>query len=332
MKYVPHVLCLLAGAALGGFAAYRSPAPAPAAPDAWVARIGSEYLTPEMLQQEMRRRGGLQPGQFHDVAQKRALLDDMLLHRALVDAARADGLDRQPETRRSIEQLLTSQYLQDTLRKQQGEVKVDAREVAAFYAERAAEYTVPARRRVAMLRVAVMPGADEAVWAKAEARAAEALAKARALAPETPDFGLLAREYSEDVSSRYRGGVIGWLTEGRREGYRHDARMLEAAFALQQPGEFSAPVRGADGVYVARLVERQDAAPRRLEELEAGLRQRLLQERYAALERRFRDEVLAKAPIEVDEDALAAVAPLSPPARTEPPAPPAMPGNEEAAP
>lgn len=330
MKYTAHALCLLAGIG-GGWALSRYDAAPAVTPDAtpadWVARIGGDYLTPAMVEEEMRRRGGMRPGLFQDDDQKRALLDDMLLHRALVAAARDAGIEAQPETRRSIEQLLTSQYLQATLRKTQGAVNVSEAEVKTYFDKHAADFAVPARRRVAMLRFEVAPDATEETWEAAEKRAAEALAKARKLDKATLHFGTVAREFSEDVGSRYRGGVIGWLTDGRTDGYRWDRALLDAAYALDTPGDFSGVLRGKDGVYVARLVETQPEQQRSFEQLRAGLEQRLMQERLGQVEKAFREQTLAAAPIEVNESRLAAIQPPGPPASDAPPTPPAMPAD-----
>jgi hypothetical protein len=328
------LLGLLAGIAIGLLIAHfsRPVQTAEVKPADWVARVGEQYITPDMVRAELLRRGGMQPGQFQTDEQKRALLDDMLLHLALVDAARRAGLDQQPETRRSIEQLLTSQYIADTLRQQQNQVSISDDEVQAWFDQHSDSYSLRARRRVAMLRIAVPASADAATWSAAELRANEALDKARKLDNKTLHFGVVAREYSDEQSSRYRGGVIGWLTEGRQDQYRHDPVLIKAAFALQQPGAFSPVLRGADGVYVARLVETQAAQKRGFEQLRAGILQRLQQDRYQQIERDFRAATLNDAPIELRESALAAIEPPGPPARSTEPQPPAMPGEQEPTP
>lgn len=334
MKYAGQALCLLVGLGIGAAAMHlhgRAGADVTAStPADWVARIGDDYITAAQFEAEMQRRGGSQPGLFQDEAQKRALLDDMLLQRALVAAARAGGMGDKPETRDAIEQLLVSQYLQDTLRAKQQRVVVSAEEVKAYFDEHADSYTVPPRRRVAMIRVAVAPDAPEPAWEAAEKRAGQALDQARKLGSGTPHFGVVAREFSEDASSRYRGGVIGWLTDGRRSSYRYDAAVLDAAFELGTAGEFSGVLRGKDGVYIARLVETQPEQKRAFEQLSAGLEQRLMQERLGVLDKEFREATLAAAAIEVRESRLAAIAPPGPPASHEPPAPPAMPTDNGA--
>ncbi len=335
MRAIIAIACLLTGGLAGAWIARSLPADPPggtAEPAEWVARVGDRYVTADMVRAEMLRRGGLQPGQFQTPEQKRALLDEMLLHHALVESARKAGIDAQPEIRRSIEQLLTSQYLRDTLRATQSGLSVTDAEVEAYYAAHTDDFTVPARRRIAMLRVGVAEGADEAAWDAARKRLQEARGKVATLGADILHFGPIAREYSDDQATRYRGGVLGWVRDGRAQDYRHDRAMLEAADALKEPGALSDIVRGADGLYLVRLVEATPEQPRSLDELRDGLRQRLLQQRYAEAEQAFRRTVMAEHSIDIDSDRLAAIQPPGPPASGEPQQPPALPADQETRP
>lgn len=324
---VAAVLAALGLGWLGGRSTAPASAPAPA-PGPWIARIGDEYVTEAMFIEEMQRRGGSQPGQFQTVDQRRALLDDLIYRRALVDAAHRTGLDRQPSVRRSLEQILANQYLQGTLRRTQQDLDVAPQDVRAEYERRADSYTVPARRRLAMIRLGVSKDADAAAWTQAESLMAQARTKALALPDDVPHFGVLAREYSDDRASRYRGGVIGWIADDRAERYTWDAAVLDAGLALKNDGDVSEVLRGADGVYLVRLVESEPARARDFDDLAPGIRQGLLQQRLAQAEHDFRVELVKHADVEVRESALAAIAPVGPAADATPQQPPAMPAQE----
>jgi hypothetical protein len=329
MNRVIASMLVLGGFALGWGAATLWPtAGGPAEPGAWVARIDGEYISVDDFLDEMRRRGGGIPGQYRDLEQKQALLDTLLYQRALVHAAAGEGMLDDPDVRRSREQILINHYLQQTLRRKQQTLAVSPEEVRAFHAAQGGQYTIPSRRRVAMIHIPVPEGADEAVWQRARDLAAEALDKAQTQNGAVPHFGTIAREYSHDNASRYRGGVIGWIAEGQAERYRYDRVFLDAAYALTEPGEFSAVLDGADGVYLARLVELEAARERGLDELSAGIQQRLLREKLADSEQAFRDALMRRFAIEVREDALDAIDPMSPPAVLDRPQPPAMPRDE----
>lgn len=312
-----------------GWLVARSDGPVAAgAPEQWVARIDDQYITPDAFVDEMKRRGGAQPGQFQDMEQKRLLLDELVYRTALVKAAERAGVTGQPEFRRAVDQLVSNRYLQDTLRQSQSEVAVSDEEVRRYYEAHADDYTVPARKRVAMLRIGVAANAGAQAWTEAENRMRGALAKAGKLAPDVPHFGSLAREVSDDSASRYRGGVIGWISEGRSDRYGFDRVVLEATRSLDQPGGLSDVLRGSDGVYLVRLVDSEPRQARGFDQLAAGIRQRLVQERLADSERQFRQQLMRQVGVQVRESVLASITPLAPPAANEPLQPPAMPKDQ----
>jgi peptidyl-prolyl cis-trans isomerase C len=322
------LLGVAVGVAVGWFSAVAWRArDAEPTPTAWLARVGDSYITEAMFVDEMHRRGGKTPGQYQDIVQKRALLDDMVLRRALVNAAKSENMASDPAVAHLLDQTLANQYLQRTLRKQQEKIVVTEAEVRAHYDAHAADYTVPARRRVAMLQIRVPADAGEDVWKNASERAEAALAKARKLGPEVLNFGVVAREYSEDQASRYRGGMIGWISEGKLDRYRYDPVLLNAALALKAAGDFSEVLRGADGVYVARVVEIEPQRERQFEQLATGIHQRLLQDRLKQAETEFRETLLKRTAIDVREAGLEKIDPLAPPAESKPPQPPAMPAS-----
>lgn len=320
-------IALLVGLVAGWFIARGGFGGSGAAPSAWIARVGDEYITPQSFVAEMRRRGGETPGQYQDIVQKRALLDDMVWRRALVSSAHADKLDDDAEVRQQIDQILANQYLQRTLRKQQQALTVNDAEVRAHYDAHVADYLIPARRRVAMVQIRVPADAGDDIWANATERATQALAKARKLGPSVPHFAEVAREYSEDQASRYRGGMIGWIAEGQQARYRYDPVVLDAAMAAQKAGDFSGVLRGKDGVYVVRVVDIEPQRERPFEQLSTGIHQRLLQDRMAAAEQSFRNDLLKRVRVQVREDELERIDPLAPPAASQPPQPPAMPNQ-----
>ncbi len=64
-------------------------------------------------------------------------------------------------------------------------------------------------------------------------------------------FEVLARERSQDTSNSTRGGDLGWAT---RESFVPE--FSNAAFALKEPGQLSAPVQTQFGWHVIQLLER----------------------------------------------------------------------------
>ena len=101
----------------------------------------------------------------------------------------------------------------------------------------------PFRAEVAARHILVSP---DSLVTPDSAFALVASLRERVLAGE--DFAALAREVSDDPGSGARGGDLG--TFGRR---RMVAPFEEAAFALQNPGDLSEPVRTQFGVHLIQL-------------------------------------------------------------------------------
>lgn len=296
-------------------------------PNDWLARVGDQYLTVDQFENEMRRRGG-RSGQYHDPEIRRALLDQLLLNRALVQQAQDMSIQHQPEVRRSLDQILTNRVIQTELRPRQQQIEIDESDIQAFYDEHAGEYTIPSRRRVAMLFFELGEGASAETREQVIERAESVRAEALELDVQPRDFGLLAREHSEHQASRYRGGVLGWIADGDASRYSYPEVVVETARTLSEPGQISELVSDENGVYLVRLVDHEPRRSRSLDELADGIRQRLLRERHIEVEQAFQEEMLAMTDIEIRDDVFERV---TPPGQQRQPqdekTPPAMPAG-----
>lgn len=314
------VIGLLAAPMLGG--------EGEAAPDGWIARVGDEFVTLQDWESEVRMRGGMRPGLFAAAEQREALMDQLLYRRALVQQAERAGLQQRPEVRRSLDQILINQLLQTELRPRQESVDVSEETVEQFYLEHADEYAVPARRRVAMIEFESGPMASEESRAAVRATVESVLEQARQLPESTPGFGPLAREHSAHQASRFRGGVLGWVGEGDPSRYSHPEVVVEAANRMTEPGALSDVIEDEEGLYIVRLVDYEPERVRPLDELAAGIRQRLMRDRFRDVETNYREAILAAAEIEINARGRELLQATGEPERTpEPQRPPSLPGS-----
>ena len=238
---------------------------APAAPeDPIVARVDGEPIHLSDLAaaaQEL-------PEQLRSVPSQRLypiLLDQLISGRAIAAAARAAGLDRDPETRarirRAEEQELQQAYLSRELAGKMNDQAVRERYDQQL-AARPAEEEVHARH----------------ILVPTEAEAREALAELRGGA----DFAAVAQRRSSGPGAR-EGGDLGFFKRGDMV-----PEFAEAAFALQ-PGQLSDPVRSPFGWHVIQVLERRTAPPPRFEEVREQLRQQMLEAEVNALVTRIRN-------------------------------------------
>lgn len=70
------------------------------------------------------------------------------------------------------------------------------------------------------------------------------------------DFALLARKYSQDRGSSVRDGLLPWFGRGEMV-----PEFEEAAFALQEVGEISVPIRSAYGYHIIKLMDKRSVLP-----------------------------------------------------------------------
>jgi len=304
----------LAGLALsacskGGGPSGNAPAARP------VALVNGEPVLPAALAVELRQsRAGEGDGPADVVRQR--VLDDLIDRALLLQQARARsivvGQDQVERAFLRVRSEYPGTHFDDLLaqeRLSQGELKARLKEqltverlfheevfprvrvadgeVERFYAEHAAEFQEP--ERVHVLQV-VVAGRDEAAQVRDRlrrdpARFAE-VARASSIAPEGKN-----------------GGDLGWI--GRGAGY---PEVFDACFAL--PLNLVSDVTPSPyGFHLFKVVEKKPASRRTLDQARGELAERLLRDKRARAQEEYLATLRARASIQIDQAALAAVTP-----------------------
>ena len=277
-----HPLLLAAGlllplpvAAEGGPPAAPPAAAAATAEDPVVARVDGAPLrlsdvldaAEDVLPAELRAMPPAELARLLPPDLLRQLTERAITERALVNAARARGLDKDPEVRARIRRA-EEQELQQALLSREVGAEVTEAALRARYeqdiARRPAEEEVHARH----------------ILVRTETEARQALTELRAGA----DFAEVAKRRSTGPGAE-SGGDLGFFKRGDMV-----PKFAEAAFALR-PGETSqAPVRSPFGWHVIRVEARRTAPVPSFEDVREALRQRLVEERVNAAVQRIRAE------------------------------------------
>lgn len=280
----------------------RPPLPA----DAVVATVAGEPITTEQVQRAMIRAGAQVSGRVDAVDEKQALLDELIRTQLLAAAGRQAGYDKDAEVVEVVNRMVADRYLRDLVAANPGKKDVSDDEVRVYYEAHKAEYTVPERARasIILLKFPVNAAADDR--AVTRQRAETVLAEAKAKADLPGSFVALAGQYSEDPMTKPRGGDLGWLPKGAQSP-RVDAKLVDAIFALSQPGEIGPLVETAQGVVVVKLTERTRNEPRPLEQVAPDIRQILLAEKQKTLNEQRYSQLRERFPVEVKRDVLAAI-------------------------
>jgi peptidyl-prolyl cis-trans isomerase C len=296
-------VCLSAAAALFLGACSKQENPPPDV----LAKVGERTIRIGDLQAEaerLRKHG-------RAVLDKQTLLNQLVQHEALLQRAKAAGLDKDPQVARELSNLLIAKLIDRETAAKTNAIEVTEDEVRAEYEKNLAKYTLPGQVRLAVLSQPVNPGASDAARAQTRALLTEAKEKfAQAPAPSgrgpnAQGFGALAAQYSEDQASRYRGGDLGWLTEGEFN-YRWPREVLAAGYGLEK-GKVSEIIETERGFFVVMKTDARESATRAFAEVAPAIRHALLAAKRRAADEDFRKEAERLAGVTLYEKALADV-------------------------
>jgi peptidyl-prolyl cis-trans isomerase D len=197
----------------------------------------------------------------------------MIRRKAALVKARAAGVDRDPQTRALVDQLIASRFIEAALAKELNEdPTVTDAAIEAFYKSNAPAYQIPARVRAGVILFKVGEKAEPAKRAELRARAMAILEQARTL--DATGFAQLVQSHSEEQSTRYIGGDTGWLTAGQTSP-RWPGAVVRTAFELKQPGQVAPLVETPTGFFIVRVAEFQEAGVLPLAQVQDAIRHEL---------------------------------------------------------
>lgn len=203
--------------------------------------------------------------------------------RVAIQRAKELGLDQDIELQRQWENLLIGRLHQAEVEAKLKAVEVTDDEVQDYYNRNQASYTRPEQARLALLFLKCSEKHSKEQRCEVRERLEEARELATELPSETRGFGALAIHYSEESTSRFKGGDVGWYQAGEAR-YRWPDAVMAAAFALTEIGEISPVIEAPDGYYLIKKLDGRDASTRPLDDtLRASLRARLLREKRDAV-------------------------------------------------
>jgi hypothetical protein len=214
------------------------------------------------------------------------VLQDLIDRQALLAQARRLGLEQHPDVIRGYENLLISRLKASELSPKLEQLEVSQDEIELEHRRRPARSAATSEVRLAILCLRTHPKMSPAKTGQLHARLAAARQRILRLAPNAPDFGSVAVEYSEDQATRFKGGDLGWL-EPTPERYYWDPAVLAAGFALTNIGDTSEVIQGRDGLYLVRLTGRRHLKSAPLTDVADSISHRLRIEKRRSLEQAF---------------------------------------------
>ena len=291
---------------------------APDTKDPVAIRVGGREVRLSELQAEL---DFLRRKHNPAAADRESFLESSIERMVALNKAKDLGIDQDVELRRQWENLLIGNLNQREIDARAAELTVSDDEVQAHYQKNLKAYSSPARIHLALLFLKVPAHADGPAREAVRQRMEEARGKSLDLPAGTRGFGADAMTWSEEATSRFKGGDIGWLEAGAAQS-RWPAEVVEAGFALKENGAVSDVIATNDGYYLLKKLDSREPVVRSLEgRLRATLENAILREKRAALETQVTDSWKAAGDVALDEEVLSQLKFNAPPDHPETPNP-----------
>ncbi|KAA3642061.1 MAG: hypothetical protein DWP95_05780, partial [Proteobacteria bacterium] len=246
---------MLISALIGWYAAGLNwPAQQPSLTSDVLAIVNDELITEDDYITQMKIRGGSVPGQYQDMQQKQMLLDFLVNQKLLLAQAKAQGIDQNPVVLKVYHQAVIDKYLEINLNNKLAEISVSESEIKQQFENNKQGYNRPARRRGAIIFKETKTDMTEAQLNDLKRELMDVREQTNQLPNHITHFGELARIHSDDLASKYQGGVMGWLIESPKRAYKWPTKVVNALFQLPENGNMSNIIETDQGLYLVRLV------------------------------------------------------------------------------
>jgi len=289
-----------------------------------LARVGDSVITTDDFKKEVQWR----LIHHRPIPEKAALLEEMIAGELALQKAKTLGLQTNSNVQRSYNEMLIGELKDQELVPKVESVKISAQEVQAAYDHDIAKYTRPSKTRLSIIFMKVDRKMTAEQKAAVEARMSDADKAAHALPDVAHGFGAVAMNFSEDQSSRYRGGDIGWYDESEAQ-FRWPKEVVQAGIGLTQTGQISPVIRAGNGLFLVMKTDLRNKSLTPLANVSSSIQRRLVAEKKQQVEVAFAKDLRASTRVQTDPIALSLFDyPTTTVAQVEEKFPPALPRSK----
>lgn len=206
-----------------------------------LARVGTSEIRADEVRQRLAGTG----------ARPEDILPQLVDEYALAERAKQLGLDQKPEILRSYRNLLAGRLREEVLEPALSALEPTEEAIGQYYEQnKDKKYTRSAQCRGALLYVeAPESHPDRRAQGRLRIEQARQDALKQENSPDLRGFGALAATYSEDQTTRYKGGDFGWIAENDLPA-RWPAQVMKKLFALKDTGEVSDVLEAPEGFFL----------------------------------------------------------------------------------
>lgn len=175
---------------------------------------------------------------------------------AMAEEAKRRGIDKDPKVSAILQVRSYTILANALLARLVEEAKKDEAGSRAVWAQQGSQFQELSVRQILIRHQGAAPEQRSGRGlTRSEAQAKALAEKLQSQLRQGADFATLARQQSDDETTRAQGGSLPPFTRGAME-----AEFESASFALQQPGAVSEPVKTRHGYHLIQLVERKPFA------------------------------------------------------------------------
>lgn len=205
------------------------------------------------------------------------LVKQEAVNRALINAARSNGLEKEPLIQklmqRGADRVMAEVYLNRVILSNLPADYPTEAQVKDYFDKNKAKFQTPERMHLWQIFLPVPEGATDAAVAEVR-KQAESIAKA--IKQGKQDFGAAAAQYSKDQRSRINGGYLGLLQAGD---LIPEVRPMATTL---KPDAVSDPIRSKEGFHIIKKGDTVAAQSLQLSDINNNqIRQLMIQEKVA---------------------------------------------------
>jgi len=303
LRFAPTVPLLLGAFALLAFPACKHGGGSAGGsqnvdPSQVVAKVDDAVISVADVQERINKQSPFVRARYTSPDKKKEFVDGLVRFEVLAAEAARRGYDKDPDVQRVMKQQMISKLMQKDFESKLKVEDVPDADVEKYYNEHPAEFHQKDEVRVSEILVKDKGKADHV--------AGEARGPKTATPSPDPQKGFrdLVAKYSEDEDSKPRGGDLSFFTA---DSTAYPKPIVDAAFALKEVGDVSAPVKTDKGWAILKLTQRRPGFNRPLAEVKRQIQQRLFRDMRSKAMDNFVDDLKKKSSIAINEDNLSKV-------------------------
>ncbi len=236
--------------------------------------INGKNVSRELIVEEMRFRGAISPGAMNDPEVLKNIMNEVILLEVMAQKSIENGLDKSPKVAMSIKKLLASEYRNSKVLPKLKTIVVTEEEIKEKYQDDIKQYSSPNMVKAAVIYKQFPydeSGKNRVIMEEMKSIRKEALL----LSPSTKGFGKLAEMHSDNMETKFKNGVMNWISEGAKI-YGWEQKIIDAIFKLNKANQLSQIIETKKGLVLLKLLDQNPPKVKPLKVVENTIRNQLL--------------------------------------------------------